>query len=93
MLLGQGVRTEHHAGLMFNLNTIVSNTESTILWYFQVVLVGDFNVAMTPKDVHPSISYEGLYSELELQAMTDLLADYVDVWRELHPDTTDQFTV
>ena len=56
-------------------------------------MVGDFNVAMTPKDVHPSISHEGLYSEMELQAMRDLMVDYVDVWRELHPDTADQFTV
>ena len=59
----------------------------------QVIMVGDFNVAMTPKDVHPTISFEGLYSKEELEAMRNLMADYIDVWRELHPDTADQFTV
>ena len=59
----------------------------------QVIMVGDFNVAMTPKDVHPTISFEGLYSKEELEAMRNLMVDYIDVWRELHPDTADQFTV
>ena len=34
-----------------------------------MVLVGDFNVAMTPKDVHPSIPFEGLYGAQEMAIM------------------------
>ena len=31
--------------------------------------MGDFNVAMTPKDVHPSIPFEGLYGAQEMAIM------------------------
>lgn len=33
----------------------------------QVVLVGDLNVAAEKRDVHPSINYDQLYDERELQ--------------------------
>ncbi|GAX84278.1 hypothetical protein CEUSTIGMA_g11700.t1 [Chlamydomonas eustigma] len=59
----------------------------------KVLIVGDLNIAMTPMDVHPSIQHEGLYSSQELSVMKELTTDYIDVWRKLHPDTQDQFTV
>ncbi len=59
----------------------------------QVILVGDFNVAMTHADVHPSVSLEASYGSEELEIMHSLTRDYVDAWRSLHPEVLDQFTV
>ena len=35
----------------------------------QVILVGDFNIAMSQKDVHTSIQFQGLYTHEELSIM------------------------
>ncbi|KAG1671450.1 hypothetical protein FOA52_003108 [Chlamydomonas sp. UWO 241] len=63
----------------------------------KVVLVGDFNVAMTTKDVAPFFKGDfeagDMYTPEEHDIMAQLLAGYHDVWRELHPDVSDQFTV
>lgn len=62
----------------------------------QVILVGDFNVAATPVDVHASLAFPDLYAAEELaalHALTEGPAAYVDVWRRLHPGTSDVYTV
>lgn len=57
------------------------------------MIVGDLNLAAGARDVHPVIGFDGLYSDEENEEMRGLLAHYTDVWRMLHPDTTDQYTV
>eukprot|EP00798_Chlamydomonas_sp_ICE-L_P005258 gene5258-18490_t len=52
----------------------------------QVIVVGDMNIAPSPKDCHPSIPFDDLYSHREKELMGQFLADYVDVYRHLHPD-------
>lgn len=60
----------------------------------QVLLVGDFNVAVECRDVHPSMRFDELYAAEELEAMRELAAagPYVDLWRRLHPAAADVFT-
>ena len=36
-------------------------------------MVGDFNVAVEPRDVHTAINYPDLYDQEEVGAMRDLL--------------------
>ncbi|GAB4818347.1 hypothetical protein N2152v2_005393 [Parachlorella kessleri] len=59
----------------------------------QVLLVGDFNVAAAPQDVHPTMNYDELYTLEERGAMLAFFKGYTDVWRRLHPDTTDVYSV
>lgn len=56
-------------------------------------MVGDFNIAATPKDVNSTLDWSRMYHAEELEIMRALLRDYTDVWRVQHPDVTDQFTV
>lgn len=63
----------------------------------QVIMVGDFNIAAAPADVHEAIPWEGLYHPSELQALQGLTGPQgcacVDTWRHLHPHTRDVYTV
>ncbi len=59
----------------------------------QVIIVGDLNVAASQADVHRKLNYERMYSRAEKEALQALLRDYTDVWRQLHPDVEDIFTV
>ena len=52
-------------GGVFSSNGVVLNLYALP----QVVLVGDFNIAMSSKDVHPSIRFQGLYTVEELTIM------------------------
>lgn len=60
---------------------------------FQVLLVGDFNIAATQQDVHDKLDREAMYPQHEKELFDSILAMFTDVWRKLHPDTTDAFTV
>jgi exonuclease III len=72
-------------------------TEYVTVCAVQVILVGDFNIAAAPADVHEAISWEGLYHPSELQALQDLTGPQgcacVDSWRHTHPHTRDVYTV
>ena len=48
-----------------------------------MVLVGDFNIAMSSKDVHPSIQFQGLYTveELTIMKVTDLREHRVTIMK------------
>ena len=59
----------------------------------QVIIVGDLNVAATQADVHKQYSYDRMYCAAEKEALQALLNDYTDIWRRLHPDVGDGFTV
>ena len=60
---------------------------------FQVLLVGDFNIAATQQDVHDKLDREAMYPQHEKELFDSILAMFTDVWRKLHPDTTNAFTV
>lgn len=38
-----------------------------------MIAVGDFNIAAQPKDVHPNIGFDSLYSAEELALMHSIL--------------------
>jgi exonuclease III len=59
----------------------------------QVIIAGDLNIAASQKDVHSKLDYSKMYSPEEKALLGALLRDYHDVWRELHPDVCDMFTV
>ena len=59
----------------------------------QVIIVGDLNVAASQADVHKKLNYERMYSKAEKEALQALLRDYTDVWRQLHPEVDNIFTV
>lgn len=60
----------------------------------RVLLVGDFNMAAGPLDVHPkAATYDTMYSDRERRVFASLLDRYCDAWRQRHPDTDDVFTV
>lgn len=59
----------------------------------QVIIVGDLNVAASQADVHKKLVYGRMYSKAEKEALQALLRDYTDIWRQLHPDVDDAFTV
>ena len=48
--------------------------------------MGDLNIAASARDCHPSIQYDQLYSPREKQLLAQLLADYPDAYRHVHPD-------
>ena len=48
--------------------------------------MGDLNIAASAQDCHPSIQYDQLYSPREKQLLAQLLADYPDAYRRLHPE-------
>jgi len=55
--------------------------------------VGDFNVAAEKRDVHDAINWDTLYQPSELAALKQLLSSLTDMWRRLHLDTSDVYTV
>lgn len=63
----------------------------------EVLVVGDFNVATKPEDVHPRIGLEKTYSLEERELFDSFIqgpdAPLVDVWRHLHPQQRDTYTV
>lgn len=59
----------------------------------QVIIVGDLNVAASQADVHSKLTYERMYTKAEKEALQALLSDYTDIWRRLHPDVNNVFTV
>lgn len=50
-------------------------------------------MAAGPMDVHSKMTYEGMYSAEEEAVFKEFLSDFSDVWRELHPEERDTFTV
>lgn len=59
----------------------------------EVIIVGDLNVAATQKDCHHLIKHEKCYNAEELALLSALTSRYTDVWRRLHPNEDNQFTV
>lgn len=63
----------------------------------QVILVGDFNIAAERRDVHKAINWDNLYDPSELQALQAITGQQgcncTDMWRQLHPNTADAYTV
>ena len=58
-----------------------------------VIILGDFNMALDKKDRAPNNGLiEECYGERELEVMRSITADYVDTFRHLHPDVSNQFT-
>lgn len=54
--------------------------------------MGDFNVAMEVNDVHRSLNIEEIYFENERNALREYLKEFIDSWRFLHPEESEQFT-
>eukprot|EP00892_Ulva_mutabilis_P000637 jgi/Ulvmu1/10574/UM065_0028.1 len=59
----------------------------------QVILVGDLNIPRSKADVSFELAWAGLYTDEEVSVINNIATDLVDVWRQLHPDTADTFTV
>ncbi|GIL67000.1 hypothetical protein Vafri_20376 [Volvox africanus] len=59
----------------------------------KVIVVGDLNVAAERRDVHPSLNFDSMYDEEELEVLAGLRTAYIDVWRWLHPDVDGSYTV
>ena len=58
-----------------------------------VLVVGDFNVAVSASDLHPTFKLEDIYSQEEISSFRALLQHHSDIWRVLHPHEADSFTV
>ena len=58
-----------------------------------MLLVGDLNIAADQKDVHSKLDREQMYPKAEKELFASLLEELTDVWRKLHPDTVNAFTV
>lgn len=59
----------------------------------QVLIVGDFNIAATQQDVHDKLDREAMYPKHEKELFDSILTEFTDVWRKLHPDSVNTFTV
>ncbi|KAG2496320.1 hypothetical protein HYH03_005552 [Edaphochlamys debaryana] len=59
----------------------------------QVILVGDLNISASPQDAHSVLNWDTMYDPEEVAVLHGLIAAYPDVWRRLHPEATDVFTV
>ena len=59
----------------------------------QVLLVGDFNIALSKNDMHSCFWQEEIYTKEEIDTFQEILDDHIDVWRSLHPHETNTFTV
>eukprot|EP00887_Chlorella_sp_A99_P002530 scaffold6.g2530.t1 len=60
----------------------------------ELLIVGDFNVPAEPRDMHPSLGpYEDAYGAEEQAALAALMRTYPDVWRRLHSEESDTYTV
>ena len=55
--------------------------------------MGDLNIAASQKDVYDKLDREAMYPTDEKELFASILTVFQDVWRNLHPDTTDAFTV
>ncbi len=55
--------------------------------------MGDLNIAASQQDVHKGMSYEHMYDPEEKGLLKGLLESYTDIWRKLHPEKDDQFSV
>lgn len=60
----------------------------------EVILVGDFNVAVDVRDTHPSIPLDKAFTEKERYRFSRFLQNemFVDVFRYLHPNEMSTFT-
>ena len=58
-----------------------------------MLLVGDLNIAAAQQDVHDKLDREQMYPQAEKDLFASLLTELTDVWRKLHPDTVNAFTV
>lgn len=58
-----------------------------------MLLVGDLNIAAGQQDVHDKLDREQMYPTAEKELFASLLTELTDVWRKLHPDTVNAFTV
>lgn len=59
----------------------------------QVLIVGDLNIAATQQDVHDKLDREAMYPKHEKELFDRILTEFTDVWRKLHPDSVNMFTV
>lgn len=59
----------------------------------EVLVVGDFNVALTNNDIHASFELNEIYCKEEIHCLQELLIEQVDIWRYLHPHEMNTFTV
>lgn len=59
----------------------------------QVLVVGDLNIAASQKDVYDKLDREQMYPQAEKELFASLLEELTDVWRKLHPETVNAFTV
>ncbi len=51
------------------------------------------NIAATQQDVHDKLDREAMYPKHEKELFDSILAEFTDVWRKLHPDSVNAFTV
>ncbi len=71
----------------------ISNASADQYCLLQVLIVGDLNIAATQQDVYDKLNREKMYPEHEKDLFDSLLTEFTDVWRKLHPDTVNAFTV
>lgn len=84
----------HHALPGRFLEALRAHADTLVASGSRVLLVGDFNMAAGPQDVHPkAATYDTMYSERERGAFAVLLEGYADAWRARNPDASDVFTV
>ena len=80
---------ERHAYKMAFFDALTAYVRSLLQQHEKVVLLGDFNVALSDKDVYDVEVFEGAVGFLpsEKEKMSTLLATgLVDCYRKLHPD-------
>jgi exodeoxyribonuclease-3 len=85
---GESVTSEKYAYKLRWLERLTEYVSAQHRQYPNLVLVGDFNIAPAPIDVHDPAAWEGqvLFSEPERAAFARLLdTGLTDVFRELHP--------
>jgi exodeoxyribonuclease-3 len=87
---GQSVTSEKYVYKLRWLERLTEYVKAQSSLHPRLVLIGDFNIAPAPIDVHDPEAWEGkvLFSEPERAAFTRLLeaGGLRDVFREQHPD-------
>lgn len=86
---GESVSSPKYVYKLNWLHHLYQHLQSEIKQYPHLILLGDFNIAPQPIDVHDPLYWEGrvLYSQPERTALQHILQiGFDDVFRHLHPE-------